>query len=604
MSTFFFPNDKFAQSIEMETDGTNIYIPSWKDTNVFVLSGTSLNYASVSLPSGMSFGASSGLIDSNKNLWFCGYDKYLSEYSTPALNLLTTISLPSGAIYTGLAENNGYIYSLNSNGEINTVESGSLVSTNVSLTKGLGYTGFVSEGNNLYTVFGSDTGASLCISTMTSQLSGTTVYETTPYFSNTTISVASGNVCVGGYNVLSIDYPVGGLAYILSPTGTNFTSLILTDTSSNLINSYSFNGKVLTLSSQVSGGTDPTFISFEKTQTQLFVCNPSSNALQIFTYTNQTLTLSQTLSITNPTGVYFIPNNTYAFVTQGSTNEITVLINNTSVWSIVSPVLTNDNANGISIVSDTEFIAATTNGVNVYNFISNSWSLSSGITLGYTPTSLTIDNDGTTFCIGLSGTSESVLTSIENNVVENQVTWSGVAQSFSWFNEILSIYDSYNNNVQTYATLNSLQFKHTSPLPLYNPSVIGATAQYAQNIVIISNSTNSYFYENVWINSNFIKSIKYTGYSVYNGTSWTPSYDLSEYGWVTSITSDTSGNFWMATSDNYLVEVSNTGSFISSNPISPVSANLFPPLGIAKMLWMGSHLYGVSSIGAGIIQLI
>jgi hypothetical protein len=340
--SYFYPNKGFAQAIEMETDGTNIYIPSWKDIKMFMFSNQSVSLSTTSLPTGSSFGVSSGLIDSSNNLWFSMYDGYIAEYSTPSLNLLNTIPLPSGTYYTGLVEDNGYIYSFDTSGGINTIQGSSIVPTDVKLSSGLGYMGFVSEGSNLYTVLGTSTGASLCKTTMSSQLSGTTAYVTTPYFSNTSVSVVSGNVCVGGYNVLSIDYPIGGIATVLSPTGDSIVSILLSDTSNNYINTYDFNGKVLTFANQASGNTDPTFISFENTGTQLFACNPTSNNLQIFTYSNKVLTISQTLSITNPTSVKFLNNNTYGFVTQGSSNEITVLINSSGSWSIVSPVLSDN----------------------------------------------------------------------------------------------------------------------------------------------------------------------------------------------------------------------------------------------------------------------
>lgn len=604
MSTFFYPNAGFAQSIEMETDGTNIYIPSWKDVNLFMFSNSSLNLSSVTLPSGTAFGASCGTIDSNNNLWIGMYDSYIAEYATPSLNLLSTVSLPSGTFYIGMADNSGYIYSLNSAGNINTIQNGNLVATNVSLTQGLGYTGFVSENSNLYTVLGTSTGASLCITTMTSQLSGTTTYVSTPYFSNTAITVASGNVCIGGYNTLSVSYPIGGMAYLLNSTG-GLTNIVLSDTAANTINTYQYNGKVLSFASQASGNSDPTFLSFDQTGTQLFACNPSSNNLQIFTYSNETLSISQTLSITNPTSVSFLPNNTYAFVTQGSSNEITVLINSSGSWSIVSPVLSNTGATSLTVISNSEFMATTTNAINIFEFVNNAWSLSSSISLSYTPTELLFDGNSTVYAIGVSGTTESYLTSIVNNTVQDQISWTGTAQSFYWYNGVLSVFDSYNNNVQNYITVDStLQYETVSSLPLYNPVITGSSAQYVQNIIIISSSTDSYFYENNWAHSNFITPVKYTGYSVYNGTSWTSNYNLSSYGWVTSITSDTSGNFWLATSDNYIIEVSNTGTFTSASSISPVSSGLFPPLGISKMLWLSGHLYGISSIGAGLIQIM
>lgn len=599
MAVYIYPNLNFAQAVSMETDGTNIYVPSWKDTSIFTLSGTNFTLSSSTLPSGMSFGISSGAIDSSNNLWFCGYDGYISEFSTPSLSLMSTVPLTLNNFYMGMANSGGYIYAMNTNGNLETVVSGNIQNTSISL--GFLSKHLVSEGSDLYTITTTPSGSSLATMTMTSQLSGTSSLSATPFHYTTSVNVASSNVCVGGYNQFTWSFVISGLAPVISTTGA-INDIIVTNTSQNLIEIYNIVDKVPTLASQVSGDTAPSFISFEQTQTQLFVSNTPSGIVQLLLYANQALSPSTTFSITTPSYISFTSVNDYAFVSQGT--GFSVLLNSSpsnpssTSWSIVQSNIALANANCVLPTSNASAIATTTSGVAFYSLSGSTWSQTSTLPLPYTPTLLVNDSAFNTYAIGVSGTTGYV-TLITNKAVVYQDSWTGTPVSLGWYNSVLSILDTYNNDIRLYTTLNgSMQY--------YSKDTITSSlsAFFYQNNILASTSTSTLFYENFYTESDFIEIIKNNGYSIYNGSTWSTTTLISTYGWPTSITYDTSNNFWMATSNNYLLEISNSGSLLSETPITPYSSTVkAPPLGISKMIWVGSHLYGVSSIGAGIIQL-
>ena len=592
-----------------------LVVPNYLDSGLSTFINNT--YASLTLPleNVGDVGYSSCSPDSNGNVWIAGYSYNVFKLGSDGNNVSYT--LPSGAILTGTKVVSNIPYFVDTDGTLYTVSSGA-----VSSLGAFTHTGNIfleALGNTLYTLSPSaGTVESYVLSGVFSSMtvSGITVPSVL------TCSASGNYLAVSGTNDVVFPEGYNGMVSNTFSNGDNY--VIGINKSSNTIDYYapnSITNNTFYKKSTVSGSGAPEYISNTDNGLYIFVSDTTNGKVQIYQNALDNIDLDATFSISNCANVVPISNNAQALVCQ--TDTITPLIMIGTSWSVQSSLSFTNPTGGIC-VTNTLAIIGTTNGFSLLNYNGSSWTVFSTTSLPFTPTSFAMDSNSHIYMSGtVSGTS--YISVVSGTSIIGQVSWSGSVSSIRIMQDQLFALDSSTNtvygfellkaiNVKNSSTLNSVVFTQITPTSTTLYSLLPKT--YFTNIpsstvglvltffgMFIYSTASTY---QVWLTLPYtLRNCTQSRISVYNGSSWAITTSFNTNDTVGALKFDVNNNLWAVNLSNTLSEIDPVnGTILSSTTIAPYDvAQTNVPLGISAMIYSGTHLYGVSSLLNGIVEI-
>jgi hypothetical protein len=292
--------------------------------------------------------------------------------------------------------------------------------------------------------------------------------------------------------------------------------------------------------------------------TQALTCSPASNNVQVLGYSAASLTLNQTLSVPGACAVAVAADSTHALVAQSGQAQLATLTFNGGSWAAGTPISGVPGIVAVAPVGASGMVAAYASGLLGLSLVAGSWVDSYNVSLGFTPTALTVDMFNQVYVAG-SGQ----LAVVSGGVMTGSGSWTGGAPSALAIQQGRLIASVPADGLLRIFGL-SAPGQWTQQNSVAGISGLNGLALSSTTLFILSN-TNTYTYG--FSGAPFTLSQVQSGtVSLWNGSAWTE-VQLGAGHVPSAMAWDTSGNLQVATKQNTRWVVSSAGSVLSSGII-------------------------------------
>lgn len=590
MSTFFRPVSnaslKAAALAPLGASGFALPVVNTADIWQFV-SGAVSDTGASAIVSGYGFSCATSDVSGNV---------YAAQYSGSVVMLNTggavsaTYPLPSGHVFEGMAYVSGYgaPYLSSTDGNLWTLISGAISGVTPAFGATLAKTLHVS-GNTLFSL--SPPTSAVLYHSLASAVSGVSGAITAPLYAVSCLAVSAAGIAVGGWDQASL---VSGFTVLAADpnVSTNLVAISSTSGTASLITSDALGN--WSISQTLSGVTSGQYATWEPAGNYIFVGAPTVSSLYVLQYSVGTLSLSQTLTISGSAASTFTPDSVYGLNCQPAANKITALTFSGS-WA-PSGTITIGNPQSVVGVSSTQAAAGCVSGLAYLYLTGGSWAVSGTVSLPYIPTALACDPEGNVYAAGASG-ANGYFSVISGLSVASSATWTGAAAGLVYLNGQVVVGDPTNDLLRLFGPVSGVWGQRSS---VSAPSGAVSLAFNGDTLFATGISgTGEWNFTSPY----HVSPARLGAVAVYASGSWTTA-SLGVGQQPTAAAWNPSGQVSVATLGNTLYSISVTGGVIASgaiaqSPNQPQST----PIGLSYLRWLGTSLYGSTSLNDSLVQI-
>jgi hypothetical protein len=472
---------------------------------------------------------------------------------------------------------------------------------------------YTDGGNNLYTMFSNS--LSLGTYNINSNAWVVTGVPFTATLDTFSYSASNGNLIAGGSSSQSISIIPTILDMAFSSQGTSVSGQVLVLDDTPEVGIYNISGGGLSLAQTLSLTGSPVHIATTPLGDQALVTDTSNNLVDVLTNLFGVWTKTSTVSaITAPTSLTVFTSGliTQALVCQPTNNTITVLDQSGTIWTPTQTLSVNGAVSAAANVSGSVLsgIAATSSGVTFLNSNGAAWSVGASLTISHPPTLVVADqipnrNNGLFYGAGISG-GNTIIYIFQNAALINQYTITGnilgLLATIDW--EVIVPSSTGNLNIGYYVDglTGNTQLAGITPVNPVAMAYASSVLDYVPILFIAGPHTIRSFYND---SPQSYTQVTDSQVAILSGSSWT-TIDVQNRNRVSSITTDSSGNIFAVTTDNYLYKWNSAGVLAANYPwqlIPPLNQIFGIPIGAAKLCWWRDNLYCASSLAGGVIDI-
>jgi hypothetical protein len=573
--TYFFANAASAirpKACEASIDAQGLRLPSFAVNTAFSFDGASFQVAAIlSGPDKPFTSLRSVAADSSGDSWLLSDGGALSIYnSTDTSQILTVPNAPMAGLAFA-----GQVYAITSSGLLYNfvVHLGVLIPHPVGSGFGGTVRSIACDGTTIYAMTTAKNMVSIAPGS-SSVATSVAVPMDFPSF----CGVKSGQPpVVVGNNRASLPYTFGSLqASPANPTGTAAATI----PGANEVALLTGSDPVWNITATVGGVSAPNSLAWSMNGEQVLVTN--GGELAVFNLSGGALTLSQTLSQTSAGNVTVTPDNTTAFIALSGAGNVALFTNSLGTWSSAGSI-TVAGANCVLALSSTSIAIGTTTGIVYANKSGSTWVVGAPETLGFSVTQLLSGPNSVIYVIGNQG-GQGYLQIISAATTLSSVNWAGSSDSVVFVsNYQVFVADQTSSLIRAFCVLNnSISIQDTSTPNGSNP-VLAVTSQTYWECC------SGAAYENKVLKPYVFTPIGSGQIEVYSGGSWI-GYTLGVGKEPSAITYDSSGNIFIATKQNQILEF---GPLSSGALPSPTITNLTLYTGQKSgvSLWISSLIF-------------
>ena len=313
----------------------------------------------------------------------------------------------------------------------------------------------------------------------------------------------------------------------------------------------------------VTGTASLTTVTWRPDGTQALAASPASGAVQVFTYTAGTVTLAQTLTVSGACGVAIASTSVNALVAQSGQSQVTPLTYAGSTWSTGAAVGGLSGIVAVAAYGTSGAVAATSAGLQYLNLVGSTWSTGSTLSVGFTPTAMTVDNYGQVYVVA-SGT----IAMASGGTLLASGSWAGgVPSAIAVQQGQIQLAIPTDGLIRTFGLSSSgILSQQASAAMSANSTGLGLSNTTL--FVMQSSGTALYGFSGA---TYVLTPVKSGAVSFWNGSTWTTASQMGVGHVPTAIGLDASGGVWAGTMQNTLWHISSGAATLSSGALTTYS---------------------------------
>ena len=590
MTTYSWPGDNSRmRAVAITPWASGLLLPKWTEPPLlWRYTGGVLTSAAPALTSPYGFGGA--VSDGASGVYLAQYSGSLVFYSSGGV--ATAYPLPAGNVYNGITYVPAYgqPYVVSSVGQV-------FAGTSATPIAGGGFPalttwGLVSSGTTLFALASGGLGS--C--ELTSPTLGIAGFIPYPFHVGMCLaaSTAVSAVAVGGWDYFKLPNIYTAFAFASG----NPTMVAVT---SGAIDLWLGPNELWQRVQSIAVSGNPSAATWSPDGTHVLITDPTNGTVQHYTYTLGTLTLQQTLALAGAGQVAITPDGLSALVCRPLQNSVASYLLSGSIWVAGNSVSIGTPQSVLGLLASGAAVGCSS-GIVYLTKTAGNWATSSVCSLAFNP-SYMLSASGCVLAAGTatisgffaaaSGTSSLFTYSWVGNAagmidVEGQIVVSDSASPLFWtFGNLFTAYREVFTVLPNQAAF-ALAVSQT------NPSAVGGTVFAAG-----SGSVSLYQFTTPYN----VEPIRNGMVGIYGSGGWSTA--LLGSGHVpTAATFDVSGNVWVATLQNDLYEIDTSGNVLSQQMITQFGGQpQSTPLGVSAMAFLGSGLYGASSLAGPLVRL-
>lgn len=611
----FAPDNSRIRTVSLVPWGagsSGLFLPRWPQgvagASPIVWTWSGAAFSSAALTSGalnlpINYGFAGAASDGAGNAWTTQYSGSLVSYTSAAV--ASGFPLPGGHLFNGVAYVPGF-----STPYVATA-SGRIFAGTGAAAVGVGFgrpTWFLAtSGTTLFALASGSTPTSGGFATfsLTSSGAGTSGFVLTPFsYLNIPMciaaSTAASSVAVGGWSNYTL---ATGYTYFAFASGA--ANMIALASGAGLIDLFSGISDAWTRTQSVTGAGHPAFAIWTPDNTHILISDPTSGTVRNFTFLAGTITSGQVLNIPNATQIAITPDGRRALVTQNTSNTVTPLTLSGAVWVSGTPVSGIASPRAILALTSARAVVGFASGLSYLSLVGNSWVTSGSASLAFNPSTV-LTASGYVMAAGTQGSSGffSVVSGTAGVFTDS---WVGSGSSMIFEQGQVVITNPASGAFRTYGNLFTnfmLVYNFVTPNEVLNGVAVSPlTPQSSGGTVFASNLAGTAVSLYQFTTPFYGEPIRNGAVGIYKGGSWVQAV-LGSGQVPTAVTFDTSGNVYAATLMNNLYTVTSGGVISASGAILQFTGQpQSTPLGISAMTFVGSGLYGSSSLAGPLVKL-
>lgn len=403
---------------------------------------------------------------------------------------------------------------------------------------------------------------------------------------------ASGTfVAVGGASVSALISGAAQTSFALNPA--NPTLLLGVDNGASSIwigsaaNQWAF-------STSISGTGTAVEAVWVPTGTQALVA--AGSAIEVLGYSAGTLSLLQTLALSDVTDVIVMPSSVDALAVQEGSAQLSTLSAVAGIWSITGAITGQTGVQCAAVLSPTQAVAGVAGSVLIIDLLSGVWTPLTNIGVPFNVSQIAVDATGIIYAGGISGASGH-LAVISGATVTGTGAWTGGISALVVEAAQVVIVDPTAVLIRTFGSDNGATWTQRMTQAL--PAGFTGAGIAGQSVFISSTSSTEIF--NFGAPYSLVPVL--TGAAgFWNGSAWTTgALGLGQV--PSAITIDGGGNAHVATVQNNLYQVTAAGVVTSGIVPQYVGQTQDVPLGVSSLCVSGAHLYAATSMPGVLVQV-
>lgn len=582
------------KSVALAQWGPNVLVATWYIADAwYATSNNILRATAVSATiSGVGFNAA--CTDASSGVYMAARDHSQVTYLASG-GAVTIYHAASGITFTGAAMASGHPYFVDAQGNLTTLVGPSLTQLGAGFGAGQPTWNLGAIGNTLYTARTSSNIVETF--TLTSQTAGTSGVLPGSAVPGVTCMTVSGRVAVGGLTPLLYNPNQTWLA--LEPTG---GLLLGVQAASGTMTVYENNGAVWPTTQTLTGLGAAKHVTWAPNSQFAFASDNVNGNVRVFTNTFSVMASSQLLAAPHAQQAAILTDSLNGLVAQGINNTVLPLVFNGVTWSAGTALSGVPDPACVVALSATQAAVGYASGVALLTLAAGNWSVTASGALPYVPLAITTDGLGAIFTTGALG-ANTMTSMLSGTTLVNTVSGVGSPTSIYYARGQLVVADHDANLLRIYGVIAGQIVEQTaSEFTFPAPTSIAGLGNTGFDVFVsgASGATLPYTFNAPYA----LKRESIGVVSIWDGAAWhnmqTGASIPMAMVWNPSATA-----LYIATLDNMLFTVNASAVTISSGAIQQIpNQPQSVPLGISSMLWVGSALYGATSINDRLIQII
>ncbi len=503
-----------------------------------------------------------------------------------------TYSGGTGITFTGAAMASGYPYFVDAVGRISTLVAGAITPLSSGFSGAATPTwGLQASGNTLYTLFTAET-FEVGTFTLATQTTGASAVLAVNGVRNGTCMAVSGAIAVGGWNH-SI-YSPAPTSIALEP-GTE--GLLLAVAPASGLTVYRNAPGTWPVSQSSSGIGAPQHIAWAPNDEFAFASDSTNGTVRVFTNTFAVMASSQLLTAAGALQATILTDSLNGLVALGTGNAVSGLTFSGSSWAVSGGVVL-PNPRCVAPLSASTAVAGYASGVAYLKLAAGIWSVTASAALPYAPIAVTSDQVGNIYAIGTAAGSGQ-LSALTGTAVTSSGVWVGSGVDLYYARSQLLALDAASNLIRPFAITAGILAAQATTTSFASGRAFAGTGDQGYNIFVAGASAmQQYHFEAPYT----LQQARVGVVSIYNGGSWATA---STSGSIPMSMAWSGAALLAATLDNLLLTFNASGVQTASGIIvQPSPQPQSVPRGISSMLWIGSALWGATSLNDSLVRII